>query len=183
MNTTRPPPLWRHLLAIGLLPFVVTIVVPLCLATAYPESLHLGWEWGMPLALLPTAFGPALLAVGGVLMGRTISLFHAEGRGTLAPWDPTQRLVVRGVYRHVRNPMISGVFCILLGEAILLGSLPIGIWFGCFVLGNTIYIPLSEEPGLEARFGDDYRRYRENVPRWIPRRSPWKDLDPGTYHG
>ena len=78
-----------------------------------------------------------------------------------------------GVYRRVRNPMISGVFAILLGQAILLGSWPIFFWFLFFVVGNLLYMPLSEEPGLERRFGDDYHTYRANVPAWIPRRTPW----------
>jgi protein-S-isoprenylcysteine O-methyltransferase Ste14 len=107
-------------------------------------------------------------------MYQTIGLFVRVGEGTLAPWDPTQKLVVRGVYRHVRNPMISGVFCILLGEAILAGSLPLLDWFFFFLLVNLIYIPLLEEPGLARRFGEDYLRYKENVPRWIPQVKPWE---------
>jgi protein-S-isoprenylcysteine O-methyltransferase Ste14 len=106
-------------------------------------------------------------------MYRTITLFASVGRGTLAPWDPTRRLVVRGPYRHVRNPMISGVLSILLGEAALLGSFPLLAWFGVFFAANAIYMPLVEEPGLERRFGDDYRTYKRNVPRWVPRRKPW----------
>ena len=70
-------------------------------------------------------------------MQRTISLFARVGQGTLAPWDPTQRLVVLGPYRHVRNPMISGVLAILLGEAALLGSPPLLVWFGAFFAVNA----------------------------------------------
>jgi protein-S-isoprenylcysteine O-methyltransferase Ste14 len=96
-------------------------------------------------------------------------LFARVGEGTLAPWDPTRKLVVRGPYRHVRNPMITGVLAILLGEAALFGSWPLLVWaFGFFAL-NAIYMPLVEEPGLVRRFGDDYVRYRRNVPRWLPR--------------
>jgi protein-S-isoprenylcysteine O-methyltransferase Ste14 len=82
--------------------------------------------------------------------------------------------VVRGVYRHVRNPMIAGVFFILLGESLLAASLPLFIWFVVFVIGNAIYIPVAEEPGLVKRFGDDYLAYQRNVPRWIPRVRPWE---------
>jgi protein-S-isoprenylcysteine O-methyltransferase Ste14 len=96
-----------------------------------------------------------------------------ERKGTLAPWNPTQRLVVQGVYRHVRNPMIAGVFFVLFWEAALAVSLPLPIWFIVFVLSNVIYMPLAEEPGLVERFGDDYLAYRQNVPRWIPRPWPW----------
>lgn len=89
--------------------------------------------------------------------------------GTLAPWNPTQRLVVQGVYCHVRNPMISGVLAILLGEAVMAASLPLLSWFLVFVIGNALYIPLAEEPGLVKRFGQEYEVCRWDVPRWIPR--------------
>ena len=72
--------------------------------------------------------------------------------------------------------MIVGVFCILLGEAVFFGSLPLLGWFAAAVLLNVIYIPLVEEPGLAKRFGEDYLRYKENVPRWIPRLTPWEGL-------
>lgn len=90
-----------------------------------------------------------------------------------------QRLVVQGIYRHVRNPMISGVFSILLGEAILAVSSPLFWWFGFFVVANAVYIPLVEEPGLVKRFGDEYLMYMRNVPRWIPRVRAWKPSDSG----
>src|SRR5206468_1133608 len=82
-------------------------------------------------------------------------------------------LVVQGVYRHVRNPMISGVFFVLLGEAVLAVSLPLLGWFAVFVVVNAAYIPLAEEPGLVKRFGDDFLTYKQNVPRWIPTLTPW----------
>lgn len=110
-------------------------------------------------------------------MTLTISIFATIGEGTLAPWDPPKRLVVRGVYRHVRNPMISGVLFVLLGEAILFGSMPVFVWFGVFALINAIYIPFVEERALENRFGDDYRLYKQNVPRWIPRLEAWDVRD------
>src|SRR5215470_14577043 len=86
---------------------------------------------------------------------------------------PTQKLVVRGVYRFVRNPMISGVLSILLGEAALFASPALLWWFVVAAAVNIVYIPLSEERGLERRFGDDYLAYKRNVPRWIPRLKPW----------
>ena len=106
-------------------------------------------------------------------MYRTISLFAGFGDGTLAPWDPPQRLVVRGVYRRVRNPMLSGVFFVLVGEAALLGSPQVLAWFLVAFAVNAAYIPLIEEPGLLYRFGDEYLDYKRNVPRWIPRLKPW----------
>jgi protein-S-isoprenylcysteine O-methyltransferase Ste14 len=112
--------------------------------------------------------------LGLALMIATIRLFATVGKGTLAPWEPPQRLVVRGVYRHVRNPMISGVLSVLLGESVLMASMPLFRWFLIVVVINTIYIPLLEEPGLVRRFGEDYQVYKRNVPRWVPRLTPWE---------
>jgi protein-S-isoprenylcysteine O-methyltransferase Ste14 len=155
---------WRHLLAIGLLPFVVTVVVPGIVLRNGVDAA----SW--PL-LLP---GAALVALGLGLVAWTVALFATVGHGTLAPWDPTTRLVVRGPYRHVRNPMISGVLGILLGEALVFGSVSLLLWFAAVLAVNAVYFPLVEEPGLERRFGADYRAYRGNVPRWLPRVRPWE---------
>jgi protein-S-isoprenylcysteine O-methyltransferase Ste14 len=70
--------------------------------------------------------------------------------------------------------MIAGVFCVLLGEAVLAASLPLLEWFAAFVLVNAVYIPLAEEPGLVRRFGEQYLTYKANVPRWIPRLRAWE---------
>ncbi|MBV9107942.1 MAG: isoprenylcysteine carboxylmethyltransferase family protein, partial [Gemmatimonadetes bacterium] len=104
---------------------------------------------------------------------RTIALFATRGRGTLAPWDPPRRLVVEGIYRHVRNPMISGVIAIVLGEAAILGLRSVAGFAAIVISINAIYIPLLEEPQLRQRFGGDYDEYRRNVPRWVPRLRPW----------
>ena len=99
----------------------------------------------------------------------TVSLFVRIGRGTLAPWDPTSRLVVRGPYRHVRNPMISGVLTVLLGEAVLFGSFAVLAWWAFVFALNAVYFVAFEEPDLRDRFGAEYEAYAERVPRWIPR--------------
>lgn len=166
MNVIRP------LLAIIALPGVVTLLVP-ALILYRARSVHIGGSLTFPLSLTTVALGVGLIGMGLLLMYKTVPLFTTVGRGTLAPWDPPQRLVVRGVYRHVRNPMITGVFCILLGETILFGSRPLLYWFLLFVIANLIYIPLLEEPQLARRFGADYERYQQHVPRWIPRLRPW----------
>jgi protein-S-isoprenylcysteine O-methyltransferase Ste14 len=165
--------LWRPLLSILVLPGTVTVFVPAWVLLGGADTA-VGWGLSGVAAALPVLVGLALIAAGLVLMARTIALFATEGEGTLAPWDPPRRLVVRGVYRHVRNPMISGVLCVLLGEATCFGTPALFTWFALFFLANAVYIPLVEEPGLLERFGDDYRRYRGNVPRWIPRRRPWE---------
>ncbi|HSE81994.1 MAG TPA: isoprenylcysteine carboxylmethyltransferase family protein [Gaiellaceae bacterium] len=121
----------------------------------------------------PLVAGAVLTALGLALLAWTLALFAKVGRGTLAPWDPTRRLVVAGPYRHVRNPMISGVLAVLLGESAVFASLPLLLWFAAVLAVNAVYFPLVEEPGLRRRFGAKYERYRASVPRWIPRFRPW----------
>jgi protein-S-isoprenylcysteine O-methyltransferase Ste14 len=129
----------------------------------------------------PASVVEALLVLAGLVLGLAgLALFSAclagfatRGEGTLAPWDPPRNLVVAGPYRFVRNPMISGVIVVLFAESLLLRSLPHALWASIFFAANLVYIPLVEEPQLEARFGDDYRRYRQHVPGLLPRRRPW----------
>ena len=158
----------KHVRAIAFLPMTVTIVVPCVLLGATGGFSSPGLVQGI--------LGGLSLVCGLIFMVWTITLFARIGQGTLAAWDPTRRLVVAGPYRHVRNPMISGVFGVLLGEAVIFGSPALFCWFAFFVLLNAVYTPLSEEPGLARRFGDDYRRYKDHVPRWLPRLRPWRGV-------
>jgi protein-S-isoprenylcysteine O-methyltransferase Ste14 len=139
----------------------------------FGESPSVGWGLDPPLSVLPVAIGVLLIVAGLAVMYGTIRLFSAVGEGTLAPWDPPRRLVLRGPYRHVRNPMIVGVLTVLFGEAALLGSGAVAIWALVFFAVNAVNFPLVEEPQLERRFGDDYATYKRHVPRWIPRLRPW----------
>jgi len=164
----------KHLRAILLLPFMVIVVIPgAILWLSGPDTLNLWRSVPLTRVCLPIS-GCIFICLGLGLMVTSIRLFVTVGEGTLAPWNPTQRLVVRGVYHHIRNPMISGVFFILLGEATLTASLPLFGWFLIFVIGCAIIIPLAEEPDLVKRFGEEYIAYKQNVPRWIPRLRPWE---------
>ena len=160
-----------HQLRSLLLPFVVVLVVPF-LEVARWKPFGIRYVSRLPYLQIP--IGLILFCVGLFFLCVTIRLFIRVGRGTLAPWDPTDKLVVEGVYAHVRNPMISGVGFMVLGESILLGSLWVFVWFVIVIIVNTIYFKLSEEPGLVKRFGKDYQQYRSNVPMWIPRLKPWR---------
>jgi len=82
--------------------------------------------------------------------------------------------VAEGPYRYLRNPMILGMYFILLGEAVLFWSLSLFFWVVIFFIANAVYIPLVEEKALLRRFGNDYSVYMKNVRRWIPRLTPWK---------
>ena len=77
----------------------------------------------------------------------------------------------------MRNPMISAVTLILFAEAFLFNSFAMIGWLLLFFAANAVWFILVEEPGLERRFGEPYGRYKENVPRWIPRASPWTDSE------
>jgi len=162
--------LLRHLLAVVILPLNVAVIIPVWLARRNGTQLAVG-SGVAPIAL--QALGVTLLALGLVLFGASLGRFMREGRGTLAPWDPPRRLVVRGPYRYVRNPMISGVLLVLFGEAAVLLSRQHLEWALVFLVLNLIYIPLIEEPMLIARFGTDYLEYRRHVPGLLPRWRPW----------
>ena len=154
---------WRHALAIAVLPGTVALVVPAVILAAGD---------GAEIRFGPGLLGLVPIAAGFALWAWTVRLLARIGQGTLAPWDPTRRLVVEGPYRHVRNPMITGVIAVLLGEAALFESPALLVWAAVFFPLNWAFFVLVEEPGLERRFGDEYRDYKRAVPRWIPRLRP-----------
>lgn len=164
----------KHFRAILLLPFMVTVVIPATILALTGFDTFDLWQSVAPAVTL-LVLGLLVIGLGLTLMVATIRLFVTVGRGTLAPWEPPTHFVVRGIYRHVRNPMIAGVFSILLGESFVFASLPLFCWFLFFVVANAVYIPLVEEPGLVKRFGEEYEVYRRNVPRWIPRVKAWEN--------
>ena len=154
-----------------LLPGTVTVPIPAVLLVI--GGAEIGWGLAGLSAALPLVAGAALVLAGLVVWYATLRLFARVGEGTLAPWDPTRKLVVLGPYRHVRNSMITGVLLVLLGEAALFGSPWILAWAAAFFAVNAVWFPLVEEPGLVERFGREYEDYRRAVPRWLPRRRPW----------
>lgn len=157
----------RVLVSILLLPVNVVLVIPGLLMWLLGQMRLPAWS--SPRLWL----GCAIAAIGLVMSGWTVSLFVKIGKGTPAPWDAPVRLVIAGPYRHVRNPMISGVLLMLLGEAIVFWSWAVLAWFALFVVGNFVYMPLVEEKRLAQRYGEQYWTYKANVPRWLPRVRPW----------
>ena len=114
-----------------------------------------------------------LVGVAPILLGASIYLWCAwdftfAGKGTPAPIDPPKQLVVRGLYRYVRNPMYVGVGSVLIGEAVLFQSLALAAYVAAVLLVFSLFVVFYEEPALTRKFGESYRRYREAVPRWIP---------------
>jgi protein-S-isoprenylcysteine O-methyltransferase Ste14 len=135
-----------------------------------------GWRTRQPLPFwLPVRIvGIVLIAAGvGVLLHAFVR-FVVEGIGTPAPVTPPQRLVVGGLYRYVRNPMYLAVAAIIVGQGLALGQLvllPYAAGFGVVV---HAFVCRYEEPTLGRRFGEQYEEYRRSVPRWWPRRRPWR---------
>jgi protein-S-isoprenylcysteine O-methyltransferase Ste14 len=160
---------WNHIRAIALLPFMNVIVIPTLIVGASGGFAAPQISGAEPAIFLTRTFAMLPLLSGIVLVARCIGLFVRRGNGTLAPWDPTRRLITEGPYRYVRNPMKSGLFLILIGECLLLPSIGLVVWTAAFMAANGIYIRLSEEPGLRARFRESYDDYCATVPRWWPR--------------
>ncbi len=153
------------------LPFTVLVIIPY-LIIADPTLPLL--KHADRITIAASIIGALLVVIGLAGMAMTIKMFIQIGKGTLAPWSPTKKLVVKGLYAHLRNPMISSVLFILLGEVFLFESWKLLVWWMVALAVNHAYFILVEEPGLYRRFGEEYRIYKDNVPRWIPRISPWE---------
>ncbi len=159
----------KHLFSILALPFNVTITLPILLMFFESRS-NTGMNW---IAFPWFWIGVVALIDGLFLLIWTISLIATKGQGTIAPWAPTKKLVITGPFRHVRNPMITGVLLVLIGEALIFQSVWLLAWAIFFFGLNTIYFIMKEEPDLLKRFGKPYEEYCRHVNRWIPRISPW----------
>jgi protein-S-isoprenylcysteine O-methyltransferase Ste14 len=162
--------LLRHLLAILILPTTIIVVIPVWIGRRFDVDASRPVTW---LDWAAASAGIVIIGIGLALFAASLRHFASEGRGTLAPWDPPRHLVIRGPYRYVRNPMISGVMFMVFGLALVLRSIPHGIWAVVFAAQNLLWIPFVEEPQLERRFGEAYRTYRAHVPRFVPLARPW----------
>jgi protein-S-isoprenylcysteine O-methyltransferase Ste14 len=162
---------WRHLISFLIAPVTMTVVIPLSIATGVGAP-----DLTSPVRIGLAIIGGLLIVVGLGLFGWTNTLFDRTGKGTLGIGrllgEPVH-LVVRGPYRHVRNPMITGVVCILLAEAAITAATPLLWWAVAFFAVVAVVIRGWEEPHLMKRYGDAYVEYRRNVPAWIPRLSAW----------
>lgn len=146
-----------------LIPGTVTVFVPYLLISGRLLTLFSHWTGLQYAALLPMAIGTAILVV-------CIRDLTVLGRGTLAHIDPPKRLVVRGLYRYVRNPMYLGGVMLLLGEALAFRSMAILAWAALWFLAINCVVLFYEEPVLRRRFGGTYEQYCRAVRRWRPSR-------------
>lgn len=112
--------------------------------------------------------GMVVVALGAVLALWSVITLATVGRGTPAPFDPPRKLVVRGPYRRMRNPMYVGAIVALGGAALYFESLPLLGFAGCFGLAAHALVCLYEEPALRRTFGADYEAYLRSVRRWLP---------------
>jgi protein-S-isoprenylcysteine O-methyltransferase Ste14 len=141
-------------------PGVVAGVVPWWL-THWNSS-----PWWLPLRVA----GGVLLAAGLVVLLNAFGRFVIEGAGTPAPVAPTERLVVGGLYRYVRNPMYLAVGSTIAGQALLLGRPILFVELAVFAVAVVSFVRLYEEPQLHRSYGEQYEAYRRAVPGWWPRR-------------
>jgi protein-S-isoprenylcysteine O-methyltransferase Ste14 len=119
------------------------------------------------------ATGGVLTAAGAAMLLHSFARFVVEGAGTPAPVAPTERLVVGGLYRHVRNPMYVAVTATIAGQALLLGRPWLLAYAAGFWLVTAAFVRFYEEPTLSATYGEQYAAYKEAVPGWLPRVRPW----------
>jgi protein-S-isoprenylcysteine O-methyltransferase Ste14 len=120
------------------------------------------------------ALGVVLVAAAGIVLLQAFARFALEGRGTPAPVAPTERLVVGGLYRYVRNPMYLAVVAAVVGQALLLDVLELLWYAGLLAIIFALFVRGYEEPTLQEQFGEEYAAYRRAVRRWLPRLSPWR---------
>jgi protein-S-isoprenylcysteine O-methyltransferase Ste14 len=151
---------------------VFLVVAPGVVAGLIPWLLT-GWDvgerWWLPIRIA----GATLLSAGVVVLLQAFARFVTEGVGTPAPVAPTERLVVGGLYRHVRNPMYLAVGTIIAGQALVLGRPVLFLYAAAFGAVVAAFVRWYEEPTLRRRFGREYEEYRRAVPAWWPRRTPW----------
>ena len=119
----------------------------------------------------PQVAGMIMVTIGTVIALWCVFTFVLIGKGTPAPFDPPRKLVIRGPYRFVRNPMYIGAGMTLAGAALYYESLSISIYTGLFFLITHLFVVLYEEPTLRRTFGDEYEAYFGRVSRWLPRPS------------
>ena len=120
----------------------------------------------------PQIGGMLIGAIGAVLALWCLLAFAFIGKGTPAPFDPPRRLVIRGPYRFVRNPMYISAATALAGTALFYQSWSLLVFTGLFLLATHLFVISYEEPTLRRTFGEEYEAYCVQVNRWLVRSSP-----------
>lgn len=155
--------------------FAFLVVAPGVAAGLVPWLIT-DWDahaWWPPVR----AMGWAMIAAGLAVLLEAFARFAIEGLGTPAPVAPTQRLVVGGAYRYVRNPMYIAVTALIVGQALALGQPALLAYALAFAVAVVAFVYGYEQPTLARTFGAEYEAYRRAVPAWWPRLRPWTPGD------
>ena len=156
---------------------VFLVIAPGVVAGLIPWWLT-GWRIGAAYPVPVRVTGAVLTAAGAAVLLGAFAQFVVQGRGTPAPPAPTEQLVVRGLYRYVRNPMYLAVLAVITGQAILLGR-PVLLGYAAVVAAAFVaFVYGYEQPTLARRYGAQYQAYRQDVPGWWPRLRPARTARP-----
>jgi len=152
-------------------------LAPGSVAGLLPYLLGL-WHKRPALFGLPATrqLGIVLILLGLPLLLESFAHFALVGRGTPAPIRPPERLVVSGLYRYVRNPMYVAILTVLLGEYLITANPPLLAYCLTVCVLFHLFVIIYEEPTLARQFGKPYQDFKNNVPRWLPRLTPWRGL-------
>jgi protein-S-isoprenylcysteine O-methyltransferase Ste14 len=121
-----------------------------------------------------------LLIVAGLIPPVHAFVQFVKAGGTPMPIAPTQRLVVTGFNRYLRNPMYAGLITAIVGQALVFGSWWLGLYAAAFWVITGSFVRWYEEPTLAREYDGEYEEYRRNVHAWLPRWRPWT---PEVAHG
>ena len=160
MRTTRAA--WGTGIFLVCVPGVVAGGIPLWIVAS--DS---GQQWDGHWA--STTVGWMCIALGSVGLLDSFVRFVTDGRGTPAPIAPTEVLVVRGLYRWVRNPMYVAVLLVILGQALVFAEPQVLAYGAVIAIAVSSFVRWYEEPTLTQRFGEQYTAYRRAVPGWWPK--------------
>jgi protein-S-isoprenylcysteine O-methyltransferase Ste14 len=150
------------------------VIAPGAVAGLVPWWLT-GWRPGADDPAGLQIVGAVVMAAGVAVILAAFAQFAIQGLGTPAPPAPTEHLVVRGLYRYVRNPMYLAVVAIIAGQALLL-SRPVLLGYAAAVAAAcAAFVYGYEQPALARRYGAEYQAYKHAVPGWWPRLRPRRD--------
>lgn len=156
---------------------VFLVMAPGVVAGLVPWWLT-GWRAGNLYPVPLRVAGAVLIAAGATVLISAFARFAVDGIGTPAPVAPTERLVVRGPYRFVRNPMYLAVLAVITGQAVVLGR-PVLLGYAAGVAAAfAAFVHWYEQPALTRRYGAQYEAYRKAVPGWWPRLPPARGTRP-----
>lgn len=164
---TTGDPLEKKRMGILTSVLVVLVLITVVLLGVLGDALFLlpdfpTWPWNIVLGIL--------IIIPGLILWAWSMVHCLKGSGTPSPFNPPQKLITKGPYAHVRNPMAGGIFIMMFGAGLLLQSISlVFILTPVLIIVMMIYLKYVEEPELSLRLGEAYRNYRDEVPRVFPK--------------